>query len=156
MRSLIPWKTSGDTLVEPFEREFNRIRDEFDTLFSRMWGGLPALGGDFMENRFGWGVDVDETDTHFVARIPAPGFEVEDFDVQISGNQLIVKAERKESDESKNGGSAYRHGRVQRIIGLPDGVETDQIDASYHSGVLELRIPKGKESQAKRIEVRAG
>jgi HSP20 family protein len=157
MFNLIPsWKSGGKggTLVEPFERDLNRIRNEFDALVSRMWSGFPAFGEDFFEDRFGW--DMDETDTHFIARVPAPGFEVEDFDVHISGNQLVVKAERKESQDNKNGGSAYRFGRVQRMISLPDGLETEQIEASYHSGVLELKIPKGKESQAKRIEVKAG
>ena len=160
MWNLIPWKSSsgnGGTLsVEPFERDFNRIRREFDSLFTRMWSGLPAFGDDLIESRVGWGVDVDETDTHFIVRVPAPGFEVEDFDVHVSGNHLVVKAERKESQDDKNGNSGFRYGRVQRMIALPEGVETDQIDASYHSGVLELKIAKGKESQAKRIEVKAG
>jgi HSP20 family protein len=159
MFSLIPWKKSdrGGTLTtDPFERDFNRIRNEFDSLLTRMWSGLPAFGDDFFENRAGWSVDVDETDTHYTMRIPAPGFEVENFDVQISGNQLIVRAERKDAQDNKNGGSAYRYGHLQRMIALPDSVETDKIDASYHSGILELKIPKGKESQAKRIEVRAG
>src|SRR5258706_6839133 len=114
MWNLIPWKSSsgnGGTLTaEPFERDFNRIRREVDSMLSRMWSGLPAFGDDFIENRVGWGVDVDETDTHFVVRIPAPGFEVEDFDVHISGNRLVVKAERKQSQEDKNGGSSFRYG----------------------------------------------
>ena len=158
MWSLIPWKKQGNggTLTaEPFEREFNRIRDEFDTLMSRMWRGFPA-SEDLFSNRYGWGLDVDETDTHYVARVPAPGFEVDDFDVHIAGHQLVVKAERKESQEGKNGGSSYRYGRVQQMIPLPEGAETDKIDASYHSGVLELKIPKGKESTARRITVKAG
>jgi len=160
MWNLVPWKSSGGnvgTLAgEPMEREFNRMRRDFDRLFARMWSGLPALDNDFFENHGGWGVDIDETDTHFIARVPAPGFEAEDFDVNISGNCLVVKAERKQSQDDKNGGSRFRYGQVQRMISLPDGVETDQIDASYHSGVLELKVPKGQASLAKRVEVRAG
>jgi HSP20 family protein len=157
MWNLIPWKKQGNggaLTAEPFEREFQRIRDDFDNLVSRMWRGFP-LSEDF-GSRYGWGLDVEETETHYVARIPAPGFEVGDFDIHVAGNQLVVKAERKESHEGKNGGSSYRYGRVQQMIPLPDGAETDNIDANYHSGVLELKIPKGKESKAKRITVKAG
>lgn len=159
MWSLIPWKKSeggGTMTAEPFEREFNRLRGDFDLLFNRMFRGLPALTDDFFDSRLGWGLDVDENETHYVARVPAPGFEVEDFDVHVAGNHLVVKAEHKETQEGKNGGSGYRYGRVQRMIPLPDGAETDKIDANYHSGILELRIPKGKQSQAKRIAVKSG
>jgi HSP20 family protein len=155
MWSLIPWKkdNQGGTLTaEPFEREFTRIRNEFDNLLQRMWGGLSAFGDDFFESR--WGLDVDETETHYVARVPAPGFELGDFDVYVSGNHLVVKAEHKQSENEKNG-SHYRYGRIQRTIPLPEGIEHDKINARYHNGMLELEIPKGQASQAKRIAVKA-
>jgi HSP20 family molecular chaperone IbpA len=42
------------------------------------------------------------------------------------------------------------------MIPLPTDAETNKIDASYRNGVLEVKIPKGKTSQAKRISVKAG
>ena len=158
MWSLIPWKKSdgGALTSEPFEQELSRIRSDFDLLFNRVFRGLPAMGNEFFDSRPSWGLDVDETETHYVARVPAPGYEVEDFDVHVAGNHLVVKAEHQETQEGRNGGSGYRYGRVQRMIPLPDGAETDKIDANYHSGILELRIPKGKQSQAKRITVKSG
>jgi len=157
MWNLIPWKketgNGGALTAEPFEREFSRIRNEFDSLLQRMWSGLPAFSDDFFESR--WGLDVEETDTHYVARVAAPGFELGDFDVYVSGSNLIMKAEHKESQEGKNG-SRYRYGKFQRSIPLPDGVKQDQIEAQYRSGVLELKIPKGEQTQAKRITVKAG
>jgi HSP20 family molecular chaperone IbpA len=161
MWNLIPWKKnqqpSNTTLTtEPFEREFSRIRDDFDRLLHSMWSGAPMFDRS-LDRLFDqrWGLDVEDTDTHYVARMEAPGFEVDDFDVQTIGNQLVVKAEHKESQNGKNG-SSYRYGRLHRSIPLPDGAEPDQVEARYHSGVLELQIPKGKESQhTKRIAVKA-
>ena len=158
MWSLTPWKKSdggGMFAAEPFEREFSRIRSEFDSLFNRMWSGFP-FGGE-SERGLGWGLDVEETETHFVARVPAPGFEIEDFNVHVSGNHLIVEAEHKEEAKSgKNGGSSFRYGSVHQMILLPEGAKTEHIDASYHKGILELKIPKGKEAKSKRITVKAG
>jgi HSP20 family protein len=155
MWSLVPWKKqSGGTLsADPFEREFSRIRSDFDSLLERMWSGLPALGGEFFDSRFG--LDVEETDTHYVASVAAPGFELDDFDVQASGGQLVIRAERKHEEKGKNG-SSFRYGKFQRSIPLPDGVQHDQIEACYRNGILELKIPKGQQSQAKRISVKAG
>jgi HSP20 family protein len=161
MLSLIPWKKengSGRALTaEPWEREFSRIRSDFDSLLSRMWSHWPALGDDWMSGNLA--TDFDETATHYKVRVTAPGFETEDFDVSISGNNLVVKAERKESEhkESENGknGFSYRYGQLQRVIPLPDGAQLDQVEARYHSGILELKVPKGKENHAKRIEVKS-
>jgi HSP20 family protein len=157
MWNLIPWKknggASGALTAEPFEREFSRIRNEFDSLMQRMWSGLPGLNDEFFESR--WGLGVDETDTHYVASMPAPGFELGDFDVHVAGNHLVVKAERKQEEKGKNG-SSFRYGKFQRTIPLPDGAKHDDIEASYKSGILELKIPKGEQSQAKRITVKAG
>jgi HSP20 family protein len=160
MWSLIPWKkeTGGGgalSTVQPLEREFSRIRDEFDSLFRRLWNQFPAFAADdVFDSRWGWDIDVVEADDHYLARIPAPGFEVEDFDVHVSGNHLVVKAEHKDEQKGKNG-SSYRYGRVQRMIPLPEGVETDQIECRYHNGMLELKFPKGKEAQTKKITVKA-
>ena len=92
---------------------------------------------------------------NYLAHFDAPGFEVGDFDVKVSGSQLTVSAERKESKAEKNG-SSIRYGRFERSLYLPDGAEIDQIEAQYRNGVLELKIPKGREAQnVKRIEVKS-
>lgn len=66
-----------------------------------------------------------------------------------------MKAERKHELNGKHG-SRYRYGRFERTIPMPDGTETENIEARYHSGVLELQIPKSKESQnMKQIAVKS-
>jgi len=122
MWNLIPWKKhsgngGGLMTAEPFEREFSRIRDEFDTLLRRMWsGGLPGASDEFFESR--WGLDVEETDAHYIARVPAPGLELSGFQVYVSGSHLVVKAEHKESENGKNGKS-QRWGQFQTTVPLP-------------------------------------
>jgi len=158
MFNLIPWKkqdgNGGMMTAEPFEREFGQLRSEFDSLLKRMWGGgMPGLREDFFESR--WGLDVEETDSHYIAHVPAPGFELGDFDVHVSGNHLVVNAEHQETENEKNGHS-QRYGKFQTTIPLSDGSLTDQIDAQYKNGVLELKIPKGQQTRAKRITVKAG
>src|SRR3982750_3914206 len=74
MWNLIPWKKNGGEggalAAEPFEREFSRIRNEFDSLMQRMGSGFPGFNDEFFESR--WGLDVEETDTHYVASMSAP------------------------------------------------------------------------------------
>ena len=50
MWNLIPWKKNGGDggalAAEPFEREFSRIRNDFDSLMQRMWSGFPGFGDE--------------------------------------------------------------------------------------------------------------
>jgi len=39
---------------------------------------------------------------------------------------------------------------------LPDGIEADQVKATFEKGVLEIRIPKPEERQPQRVEIGAG
>ena len=156
MWNLIPWKTSdvggGLSTNDPFEREFSRIRNDFDTLFQRMWG--VDGGTDRLPARWDQSLDVDETDSHYIVRVAAPGFETDDIDVQVSGNQLLVKAERKQSEDGKNGSRQF-YGKVQRMVTLPQGIDADQIEADFRNGLLEVKVPKGKESLTKKINVKS-
>jgi HSP20 family protein len=156
MFNLIPWKKKGNgdggTMVE---REFHplaRLRDEFDSLLDRYWHGQGLPEGPFGFSR-GWGLDLADEEKEFVVRAEAPGFEPDDFDVQILRNQLIVKAEHKE-EQKEEGSSSFHYGKLHRMITLPDGIEPDKVEARYHSGVLEIRLPKGPEAVGKRIAVK--
>ena len=42
----------------------------------------------------GWGLDVDDKENEIVVRADAPGFEPDDFNVEIVGDNLVLKGER--------------------------------------------------------------
>jgi HSP20 family protein len=156
MFSLIPWrkeKHNGGALQRADAHPLNRIRDEFDALFDHFFGNWPSFGLDPWGGQSPWGLDLQENDKDLTLRVEAPGFEVEDFDVRVSGNVLTVRAERKQ--EGKENGSGYSERRFERSLTLPVGVEVDKAEARYRNGVLELRLPKIPEAQAKRIAVQA-
>jgi len=158
MSSLIPWKRRSDeggssALAERPRNMLSQMRRELDTLFDRFFSGWPTLaGGDWPMT--GWGFDVDDTGKEIVVHAEAPGFEPDDFNVEIVGDNLVLKAEHKEEEESGNG-YHFRQERLYRTVALPHGVEADKIDARYHNGVLEVHVPKGEEAQGKRITVKS-
>jgi HSP20 family protein len=157
MFNLMPWKKRHDessssmTLSDPFENRLAQFRDEFNSLVDKFWSG--NLGEHF--GSLNWGVDLDENEREYVVRAEAPGFEAEDFNVQVRGNNLVVTAEHKEEQNNGKSGTSYHYGRFQRSLPLPHGAEVDSISARYHSGVLELHVPKGEEAKGKRIAVEA-
>jgi HSP20 family protein len=157
MFGLIPWKSKerngGTALVRAEESPFAVFRKEFDNLFDRFFAGWPAVFGDGGQLGRFWGMDLDDTGKEVVVRAEAPGFEANDFDVQVSGNLLTIRAERK-AEERKGGGSYHESRRFLRSLTLPAGTDCNQVEARYRNGVLELRFPKTPEAQGKRIEVK--
>jgi HSP20 family protein len=156
MFDLTPWrkqrKDSG-ALTPRAEHPLQQIRDEFDALFNRFFAGLPELSR-LSDGRQGfWGVNIDETDKEVVIRAEAPGFEPEDFDIQVNGNVLTIRAEQKqESGQKKDGYWSER--RWQQSLTLPAGTNPDKVDARYRNGILELHLAKTEQSRGRRIEVK--
>jgi HSP20 family protein len=152
----MPWKQNTNTqnqqlTTEPFEQEFWRLRNDFDRLMQSMWRGTGA--GDLSHYWPDGG--LDETETHYVMEIAAPGFEAGDFDVQTTGNRVVVKAERKTTENGENQ-RRYSYGSLQRSFVLPSGAQRDGMEANYRNGILELRIPKTPDAQnIKRISVKS-
>jgi HSP20 family protein len=155
MFSLVPWRRSEGTALQRDEHPLNRFRDEFDSLFDRFFGGWPgSMMGPWEAQPF-WGVDVQENDKEVSLRFEAPGFEVGDFDVQVSGNTLTARAERKQEAKDKEDKErpSYSERRFQRSVTLPAGTDATKAEAHYRNGVLELRLPRSQEAQPKRIAV---
>jgi HSP20 family protein len=135
-----------------------RFRDEFESLFDRFWAHWPTP----FESSFGrgsfWGFDVDDRDNEIVITAEAPGFEADDFDVQISGNLLTISAEKRHESTGKRGDGHHaerRYASFRRTTTLPAGILADRVEAKYHNGVLELHLPKSEEIKPKRIPVKA-
>jgi HSP20 family protein len=156
MFNLTPWRrhgSDGGQLAPRNEFPLNRIRDDFDALFDRFFTNWPApFEGWGREGA--WGLQVEDAEKEVVVRADAPGFEAGDFDIQISGNLLTLRAEQKKEEKEKESGSYYAERRLQRSVTLPAGVDPEKVEARYRNGVLELKLPKTPEAQAKRIEVK--
>ena len=166
MFDLIPWKrkkteNEGEMVAQGDTRSLARLHEELDNLFDRFWHEWPEIdvpwkgwpaGSELANQR--WGCDVDDRENEIVVRAEAPGFEPDEFDVRVTSGHLVLEAEHKE--ESKEGDSRrYQYGKFQRAFPLPAGAEEDKVEARYHNGVLEVKIPKGEQAKAKRITVQA-
>jgi HSP20 family protein len=150
----MPWrkeKVKGALLPREVD-PFTRMRHEFDMLFNRVFGMLPMAYVEEWEKPV-WNLEVVEEGKEIVVRAEAPGFEVADFDVRLTGELLTIVAEHKEAKEkTEKNGRAYV--RLERAVTLPPYADPEKVTAVYRNGVLELRIAKLPEVEGKKIEVK--
>ena len=92
-----------------------------------------------------------------VYRLAIPGIDPQNVDLSIVGNQVTVKGERSSPAEVKDEDwyvRGFRYGQFERTFTLPEGVETDKVNASFTNGVLEISAPVAKAHLPRRIEVK--
>ncbi len=138
-------------IPDPFE-ELKRIQDRINRLFSE----FEKFGfRDITPAGLSTPVDViDEGDVVKVV-IDMPGFKKEDIEIYVEGNDLVVRATRKEEIDEKKGNyirKERRYGEVYRRIPIPEGLEVEKAKANYNNGVLEIVIPRSEKSR-KKIEL---
>src|SRR3954471_23155024 len=128
---------------EPFSTEFNR-------LFNSLWD-QPAVSQRWVPE-----MDLVETDDHYLLKADLPGMKQEDVAIEFNDGTLTVSGERKAEYERKEKGFfrlERSFGRFSRSLTLPEGVDPDKSEASFHDGVLDGRIPKPEARKPRRIEV---
>jgi HSP20 family protein len=117
-------------------------------LFEQMLGHWPMPVQDLAYARL-WDFDVSDEENQVIVRAELPGFEAHQINVQIHENTLTIEAEQYRQTDGEDDFRTFH-----RSVMLPARVDADRIEATYHNGVLELRMPKTEEARAKRIPVR--
>lgn len=110
----------------------------------------------------GWaflGADVFEDDDKVIVRLEAPGMRRDDFHVELDGDVLLVRGEKRFDREAGSG--RYRvmqcaYGQFRREVALPVPVQADKTTASYRDGVLRIELPKAESARARKVDVAVG
>jgi HSP20 family protein len=141
-------------LTTRFFADFDALRRDMDRLFeafdngttrgpNQSWAAPPAV-------ETGW------TDDYLNLRLVLPGVPEDSLDVTVQGNQLVVRGERPAPENFGKQGSIYQHlpyGKFERTVDLPNGLNTERIEAQLHHGLLDIRIPVSESVKPKRIEI---
>jgi HSP20 family protein len=84
-----------------------------------------------------------------------PGVAADSLDIDVERNMLTVSGERKW--RRTEGDHVYfaerRQGTYRRQITLGQDVDTDNIEADYHDGVLTVRIPVAERAKPRKVAI---
>ena len=76
--------------------------------------------------------------------------------LSITGDLLTLKGERTTNRDVKDE-NVYRvervYGKFERSVQLPMPVQADKVKATYHDGVLEVKLPKVEQVKPKAIKI---
>jgi len=95
-------------------------------------------------------VNVAETKEGFQVEFAVPGFNKDEFKINVEKDLLTVSGEHKAEDleESKKySRKEFSYSSFKRSFTLPETVDVNKIEANYKDGVLSLLVGKKEEEK---------
>lgn len=135
----------------------NRIEREMNHLFNNFFNGPLVMSSDEKTSDFIPAVDIVETENNLKLDFELPGLNKEDIKIVLKDGRLTVSGEKKFTQEEKTDRfvrSEIRSGSFERSFKLPNTVNTEQVEANYKNGILEIKLLKKEEAKPKEIEVK--
>ncbi|MGC5773993.1 Hsp20/alpha crystallin family protein [Paenibacillus pabuli] len=140
------------------------FRKRNEDLFGHMLKSFNDMVESPFLSPFGTGVqsfrtDIREEENRYLVEAELPGIAKEDIDIQVEGNELIIRAKRNETTEQKD--DTNRIIRQERRSGefirrfYVEHIDEENIKARLENGLLKLDIPKrpGEDHSRKRIRI---
>lgn len=140
--------------ARPVSKSFNNLLDDF-------FATTPSIfRDDFVtpSTRSFTPVNVKETENEYVLDVVAPGFQKDDFKINLDNNTLTISADNKEEAENNNEKFIRKEFKKQsfsRSFTIDEKIDAENISARYVNGVLTLNLAKKQEvkPQVKEISI---
>ena len=131
---------NGFNLLDNFFNDFPTLfRDDFGANFKNF---APA--------------NIKETKDAFELEVVAPGFEKNDFNINLEKNTLTISAEKKSEErkeDEKQIRNEYSYRSFKRSFILDEKIDSEKVEAKYVNGVLTLNLPRKVEVKASAKEI---
>ena len=126
---------------------------------SRFWSA--NLWDDYMKelnpNASGE-IEMYEDDNNIVVKMKAAGFTSEQIEISIEGKMLTITGKSETNNEEQDVKRKYyyrelRNESFTRSVGLPNNVKSDEVNAEFKNGILQITMPKVEEVKPKKIAI---
>jgi HSP20 family protein len=152
----------ANLLPAQWRRTLARLREDVQDALSRWLSRRKESASQDVEEprESGWSfpawpaIEVDETADAVEVRAELPGLEKDDFRLEVVGDYLVLRGEKKREREEHREGFWYSecaYGAFTRWIPLPAAVVAERAQAKFRNGRLEVVLPKA--TPAKKIPV---
>ena len=133
------------TLANAVNRNLGRFSNPYD---------YAANGGSDGESKYRLPVDVWTSDNAFHISAYLPGVDPEAVEITFEGDNLTIRGEMPSVDEETSfvRRELFR-GAFERTLTFNVPVNSDDIEATFHHGVLTLNVPKAEELLPKQIKI---
>lgn len=144
-----------------FFQDLFDFRRDFDQIFNRFLSWPSAQEESAMTTAgFSPAIEsfIDKDGKKFHCQVMLPGVDPKNVNLQVQGNTLTISGERSATKETKEAEYLRReitYGSFQRSMMLPEGVDTDKLNAEYRNGILEITAPVSAAALPRKVEIKS-
>ena len=151
----------AETIFNELEQLRHAINRRAYDLFGKrgdLWGG-PLADWLNAERQLVWkpAIELRQKDNQFEVLAATPGVEAKDLDVQITSEDVLIKADIGHTHTPEEGAvqlCEFNGGQLFRSIRFPEKIDPDSVTAEYRNGMLRLTASIAK-SAAQKVEIKA-
>lgn len=134
--------------------------------YSKPQNGMLSLFDRFFdEDLFNWNPDIPantivpnhdiiEKDNEYLVDFALAGFKKDDVSLNVDNGVLTIEGERKVDEDTKYNRRGTFYGKFKKSFTLPENINSEKIDASFHDGILSIVIPKDEKLKlSKQIKI---
>ena len=103
-------------------------------------------------------LELRETDGEFVLEVAVSGVDPKDIDIEVTPEDIILKADIQHEHEEKKGTvhiCEFQSSKMYRSIHLPKRINPDKVKAEIKNGLLKLKAEIAEEVRARKIKTEA-
>lgn len=151
----------ADTIFEEFNQLHRAISHRAYDLFrdrGTLWGDAVA---DWLnaERELVWkpAIELRQRDSQFEVLAATPGVEPKHLDVEITPEDLVIKANIDHEHTAEEGAvhlCEFTGGKLFRSIHFPEKIDPDSVKVEYRNGLLRLTAAIAK-AAPKKVEIKA-
>ncbi len=150
-RTASAWATpQSDTATQdPLPAELEKLRRRMGEFLNQGIDDFQKKG--YADGQIGPKTDILEKDGSYYLLMDLPGIKKSEINIEVKGQEILISGERKVEEEFKVSNLLKierKYGNFERLYSVPDEFIADQISAKYENGVLQIKIPKKKETEA--------
>lgn len=150
----------AETIFNELEQLHNAITQRAYDLFRRRgdrWEG-PLADWLNAERHLVWkpAIELRQKDNQFEVLAATPGVEAKDLDVQITAEDMLIKAAISHKHTPEEGAvqhCEFNAGQLFRSIHFPEKIDPDSATAEYRNGMLRLTAAIAKPA-AHKVEIK--
>jgi HSP20 family protein len=142
----------------PMEKVLREVEEALTTFYETIGKHHKGVSGG-MTSEFTPLADVAEADSSIRIYIELPGLSKDDIEIEVADGWLTVSGDKRDESAKEEDGVLVRechYGAFSRRFIIPQGTDTDSIQAVMNNGRLDIRVPvvNSQSSDPKRIKVR--
>ncbi|MCA1685095.1 MAG: Hsp20/alpha crystallin family protein [Planctomycetia bacterium] len=135
--ALAPTATGPVNRLDSF---FDRVFGDDGGFMGQAWSGAPLA--------------MWEDDDRVGIEAEFAGVAEQDLDITVHNGVLFIRGQRKPEEGRRYFYNSRPYGRFERVVTLPDAVNTDDVQATLKDGVLRIELPKSPEAKPRKIELK--